>query len=362
VERGNFKLMVGLAVLLAAATGVIASIYDLPIRDPDSAAGPTFARFPLILLAAFLVDVVPRTLWRMRRKHRSFGSLFAQVSKERWPWSHVSFVVIGLGSWYVTYTAFRNLKSYVPFVNGNLYDSTLDKIDHALFLGHDPASVLHDLLGTGVSAHVLSFVYVAWIVLIPVTLVVAMVWSRDRAASSWYVTAIGLNWVLGVATYYAVPTLGPIYSRPEMFSDLPHTYVETLQVMLLDERAEVLAAPFATTAVQTIAAFASLHVAMCVTMVIISELLRLPRWVRIPLWIFLGLTILSTVYFGWHFFVDTIGGTVVGVLAVWLAAIGTGNHSRGVPTALLRRGGRDNHDADDSAPKSGRPSSGIEVR
>ena len=39
-------------------------------------------------------------------------------------------------------------------------------------------------------------------------------WSRDAAAGAWYVTAVAVDWVLGVATYFAVPTLGPIYAAP----------------------------------------------------------------------------------------------------------------------------------------------------
>jgi membrane-associated phospholipid phosphatase len=47
---------------------------------------------------------------------------------------------------------------------------------------------------------------------------------------------------------------------------------------------------------------------------------------RIAGWVFLGLTSIATVYLGWHFFVDSLGGVVVGVVAVWVAALGTGNH------------------------------------
>ena len=53
--------------------------------------------------------------------------------------------------------------------------------------------------------------------------------------------------------------------------------------MMLDERHDVLVNPFTTDAVQTIAAFASLHVGICVTMCLMAELLRLHRrWVRLP--------------------------------------------------------------------------------
>ena len=66
----------------------------------------------------------------------------------RWTRSHVVFAVSGLAAWYVCYATFRNLKSYVPFVHGHLYDDTLERIDHAVWLGHEPANVLHAWFGT----------------------------------------------------------------------------------------------------------------------------------------------------------------------------------------------------------------------
>ena len=96
----------------------------------------------------------------------------------------------------------------------------------------------------------------------------------------------------------------------------------------------MLADPFATDAVQTIAAFASLHVAITVTMVMIAHLIRLPRWVLVTSHVFLALTVVSTVYLGWHFFVDAIGGAVLGAVAVWIAAVGTGNVTRSLRPQL----------------------------
>jgi hypothetical protein len=174
-------------------------------------------------------------------------------------------------------------------------------------------------------------VYVAWIVFVPASLVVALVWSRERAAGAWYVTAVAVDWVLGVATYFAVPTLGPVYATPGDFANLPHTYVTTLQESMIADRYTVLADPWATNAVQTIAAFASLHVGIMVTVCLMAELLRLHRVVRWALWGFLLVTVLATVYLGWHYFADTLGGAVIGAAAVWIAALGTGNHVRGVP-------------------------------
>jgi membrane-associated phospholipid phosphatase len=98
----------------------------------------------------------------------------------------------------------------------------------------------------------------------------------------------------------------------------------------------VLYDPFATHAVQTIAAFASLHVGIMVTVCLMAELLHMKRWVRVAMWIFLAVTVVATVYLGWHYFVDAVGGVLLGSAGVWIAALGTGNHERGRPRLRVR--------------------------
>jgi hypothetical protein len=336
VRGSRFRFAVGQALVLGAVTVLVAMAYDLPVRDPDGADVKTYVRLPLILLLAVLVDVVPRTLAR-RPGLAAVPRALLEVVRERWPAAHVRFALVGLGAWYLTYVAFRNLKSYVPFVNDRLFDETLARVDRLLWLGRDPARVLHDLLGTTWAAHVLSFVYIAWIVLLPASLAIALVWSRHARSSEWYVTAVGVDWVLGVATYFAVPSLGPVYASPGDFAHLAPTWVTSLQTAMIDDRIAVLADPFATGAVQTIAAFASLHVAITVTACLCAELMDLPRWVRTALWVFLALTVVSTIYLGWHYFVDAIGGAAVGAAGVLVGAWVTGNHVRGVPQRISRR-------------------------
>jgi PAP2 superfamily protein len=337
MRSSGFRFAVLLSLALSAAAVAVAVTYHLPLRDPDGVAVPTYVRLPLILLLAFLTDVLPRVVRRCRSVARLPRTVH-DVVVERWPWEHVRFALVGLGAWYLTYAAFRNLKSFVPFVNRNLWDRSLEHIDRALWLGHDPAAVLHGLFGVSWAAQLFSFVYVAWIVFVPFSLVVALVWSRDRTAGAWYVTAVAVDWVLGVATYFALPTLGPVYSMPQDFQALPHTFVSTLQESMIQDRHTVLFDPFGTQAVQTIAAFASLHVGIMVTACLMAELLRLQRWLRTSMWAFLALTEVATVYLGWHYFLDTLGGALIGAAGVWIAALGTGNHERGRPR-LSRRAG-----------------------
>jgi membrane-associated phospholipid phosphatase len=250
------------------------------------------------------------------------------VLRERWTADQVRFTVTGLVAWYVSYVAFRNLKGYLPFVNERLWDSGLARIDRLMWLGHDPAVVLHHVLGTGWAAWAMAAVYVLWIGLLPAMLAIALVWTRRSRTGELYVTAVSFDWLLGVAVYYLVPSLGPVYSTPQDFTRLPDTFNTRIQELLLDDRAAVLAGAWDTRAVQTVAAFASLHVAITVTTCLVAELLRLPAWIRVSGWVFAVLTSLSTVYLGWHFFVDVLAGALVGVAAVVLAAGMTGHPLR----------------------------------
>jgi membrane-associated phospholipid phosphatase len=131
-----------------------------------------------------------------------------------------------------------------------------------------------------------------------------------------------------VVFYYALPSLGPTYSRPEWFADLPRTPNSEVRDLLLSDRIKVLSGPWDTGAVQTIAAFASLHVAVMLTICLTVTVMRLPLTIRVASWTFLALTCVATVYLGWHFFVDVLAGFVVGAAAFVIAARATGNPLR----------------------------------
>jgi hypothetical protein len=349
------------AVALAVATWLVSTTQGLPIRDPDGVIVPAYLQIPAILGIAWLVDVMPRAIGRSRGDWSQLGAHVGEVVGERWNRRHTFFALTGLATWYVCYAAFRNLKSYVPFVNHRIWDNKLERIDHALWLGHDPANVLHSLFGTTWAAELFSLVYVAWIVLVPASIAIALVFTRRPAAGSWYVTAISVCWGLGAVGYYLLPTLGPAYSKPQDFAGLKHTYTTDLVHNLLRDRHLVVPSslpgggphgdPHTTEVLQTIAAFPSLHVGIMVTICLFLTLIGASRRARVTAWGFLVLTVLATIYFGWHFSVDALGGVVLGVLAVWISAIGTGNHVRGIPR-LVERGTYEDVDADQSPGES----------
>jgi membrane-associated phospholipid phosphatase len=246
------------------------------------------------------------------------------VRRERWTLNRGIAVLSALIAFYVTYLAYRNLKSVVPLLRpGELFDRQLAEFDRSLLGGSDPAALMHDILGTGVSTHVLSWVYMFFFLFIPGTLALALVFSKNLQAGLFYATAQSLNWVLGAASYFLLPSVGPIYFDPATFASLPVSEVSRLQDVLLDQRIEFLADPAAGGA-QSIAAFGSLHVSILFTGAVAAHLLGVGRNLRMVVWVLTGLTAAATIYFGWHYLLDDVGGIVIALLALALSRALTG--------------------------------------
>ena len=308
---------------------VVARSLDLPVNDPDGGVLGSPLNLIAAVMALFIaLDVVPRAVVKVRREQVRFRPTVLATLRERWDMRRFAIVIGALLGFYLTYVAYRNLKSYLPFAIEGTHDEALLDLDRDMAFGNDPGTLLQDVLGRGVAAHLLSFVYLAYLPLVPVSLGIAVVWQRRMHRGLWYVAAVNLSWLLGVASYYAIPSLGPVFAEASIYSSLPETGVSRLQEVLAQHRVEVLADPHAADGVQSIAGFASLHIAIVFAAALIAQLLGLRRWVRVTLWTFLGLTFLATIYFGWHYVVDDVAGVAIGGLAVVVAAWMTGHKLR----------------------------------
>ncbi|MDP9346476.1 MAG: phosphatase PAP2 family protein [Actinomycetota bacterium] len=307
-----------LAALLATRAAGVA------FRDPDHAMGQRLALVALLVAVLVVLDIVVRAATRSRKLTPSPAAM-RSVRRERWTRRRGAAVGSALVSFYVTYLAYRNLKSIVPLLRpGELFDRQLADVDRSLFGGNDPADLLHTLLGTGIAAEVLAVVYVFFIFFLPISLALALVFSPDLQGGVFYATALSINWGLGAASYFLLPALGPIFAAPAGFADLPATEVSRVQGMMLVQRLKFLRDPAAADAVQNIAAFASLHISMIFTAAVAAHMLGLGRRLRIGLWILLALSAIATIYLGWHYAVDDLAGLVIGLMALALARRLTG--------------------------------------
>ncbi len=326
VESPQRRMLVAgpLVAIVTVLTALLATREaGLPLRDPDHVAALYLGLVGCAMALLVGLDIAVRAGRRTGTRRPSRAAM-ASVRRDRWTFGRGVAVGSALISFYVSYMAYRNLKSVVPLLRpGDLFDRQLADIDRDLFGGNDPAALMHTLLGTGITTHVLSAAYVAFIVFLPLSLALALVFSRDLPSGLFYATALSINWLLGAASYFLLPALGPIYADPAAFAALPASEVTHLQAVLLDQRLEFLRDPASSTP-QAIAAFASLHISMSLTAAVAAHLLGLGRRLKIGLWIWFAVTVATTIYLGWHYVLDDVGGLIIAALALALARALTG--------------------------------------
>jgi hypothetical protein len=323
VAAGPVVAVVSLGLALVATR-----VAGVTLRDWEHAIAIRLAQMAAVVALLVVVDIVARAAVRSRRLVPSWDAI-RTVRRERWTGLRLIGVGGALVSFYVTYLAYRNVKSAVPLLRpGDLFDAQLTNFDRGLFGGNDPAALLHSLLGTGVAAQGLDLVYMAFFYFVLISVVLALVFAPLPLGGIFYVTALSINWALGAVSYLLLPARGPVYATPGAFADLPASDVTHLQGVLFRQRVEFLREPMAADAHQGIAAFSSLHTSIIFTAAVAAHLLGLGRAVRIALWALFVLTTTATVYWGWHYVADDLAGVVIGATALVLARALTGFEPR----------------------------------
>ncbi|GAB3854107.1 hypothetical protein GCM10028801_07670 [Nocardioides maradonensis] len=332
-ERSTYRLayplLLATAGTMAAATVYVHVRYDRPILDPEgSFLGPSYIRIPVLLLLALAVDLVPIAWWQSRRKRSALLPLMRDRWHSHWTAERLRLVVLGVACFYVTYVGYRNLKSDLPFVrigdNGMplLYDNELHKLDRVLFFGHDPSDALQAVLGTH-AAYLLSPVYLFFLPLVPVVITLWAVWSRNISYGYWFVASQCLAWAFGTLSYYLLPTLGPGIAFPSEYQGLPHTSTTALMETIVDTRGRLVFGGVTNT-VNSIAGFASLHTCITLLVALMVNYTIRNRALRVACWVYFGLVVVSTLYFGWHYLADDIAGAAIAIVSFWLAAVASG--------------------------------------
>ncbi len=239
--RRAYTLLVGVAAVMGGLALVVSIRYDQPLLDPEGKfLGPSWARLPILLLLAIGIDLLPKAIWNSRGRPGSLMPAIRERLRTHWTRDRVTLVVLGVVCFYVTYVSYRNLKSALPFVIDTKYDRELHLLDKALFFGNDPSTVMHTVLGTGVSAHVLSYIYLWFLPLVPLALMAWLVWSPNLSYGYWFATSQCIAWSLGTLSYYALPTLGPGLEYRPLYTDLAHTPTDDLMKSLVEARHQIL--------------------------------------------------------------------------------------------------------------------------
>ena len=208
--RRAYVLLVGFAAVMGVLAIVTAAADRSTPRRPRG-----FPR-PVVAAAAAAAEPapssatsLPRTLWVSRGQPQAVAAIARDRVRTHWTRERLTLVVMGIVCFYITYVSYRNLKSFLPFVREKKYDYELHLVDLALFLGNEPGVVLHDMLGTGVSAHVLSYIYLWFLPLVPLAVTAWLVWSRNISYGYWFVTSQCIAWSPRHAVLLPPAHLGP---------------------------------------------------------------------------------------------------------------------------------------------------------
>ena len=310
---GRLWSVVAVFVVVGIARAVQVGI---PFRDPHGAW--LITRVGLTALV-FVVLVAADGLVRAGRPW-SFARTRTQV-RERWTPQRLGLAWVALLAYNVTYFTYHNLKSWDAFNAPR--DDLLARWDRWLFAGHTPAVLLHDLLGQNAAAWTLQFWYETFGTLVIVAFPAAVVLAPRTKDAYAAIAAFVWVWILGTATYYLIPSLGPFHASPGDFAGLPHMSIQDTQSRYMAQRAYLLAHPHASDAYAQVSAFASLHVGVSATILGVAWWHRMRRTTAVMAVYLLG-TLVATVYLGWHFAVDLPAGLLIAGLAWVLGPLTVG--------------------------------------
>ncbi|MCB0358272.1 MAG: phosphatase PAP2 family protein [Bdellovibrionales bacterium] len=219
----------------------------------------------------------------------------------------------------VMFTVFLHLKHLIPFLRKTMLDELLFEHERGLLGGRLAGEWLIDWLGVH-SAPFWSGVYKSFYLYIAMCLI-GIVLSRDRRFVRTFYAAFIATWFVGVLLVFALPTMGPCFSTPQLFANLPPTAVSDMQQKLLVHRDFVALHPFDSRGLYLISGLPSLHLA--VPILISLFLGKKSRLVATASWLFCLLTAVATLYFGWHFVVDDVAACLLAV-GIWkLAWVGS---------------------------------------
>ena len=328
--RRAYALLVGIAVVMGTLAFVVSVRYDQPLLDPEgSFLGPTWARLPILLVAAVGVDLVPRALWFSRGRPTALIPIARERLRTHWTRERLTLVVLGVVGFYVTYVSYRNLKSALPFVRPDTeFDRELRLVDSVLFFGNNPGTLLHHLLGTDLAAHGLSYIYLWFLPLVPIALTAWLVWSRNISFGYWFATSQCIAWTLGTLSYYLLPTLGPVFENSSAYFGLADTPTTGLVESLDRSRKAILLGNYDGQGVEgivnSVAGFASLHCAITLLVALMVQFTLRTKVLKVVFWVNFSLTLVATLYFGWHYVADDIAGVMIAFVAFYVGGLATG--------------------------------------
>ncbi|RLE30096.1 MAG: hypothetical protein DRJ61_13305 [Acidobacteria bacterium] len=213
-------------------------------------------------------------------------------------------------------------KLMVPFFNHAVFDRQLQDLTVWLHFGVDPNWFLVTLFSdTPMAERFLDFIYGLYLPFV----LLSTAWyltSPEPATRHRYLRGFVLVWSSGLALYWLVPALGPVFVFEDLASVVSVHYpvAASSQYLLITNYQKVLevlrGVPVPVFPLFGVAAMPSLHCALPTFVYLFS--VERSEWTRYVILPFLMLTIVASVATGWHYAIDSYVGVALGWIC-WLA-------------------------------------------
>lgn len=207
--------------------------------------------------------------------------------------------------------SYTNLKPSIPLLNSRLYDDILFKWDSFLL----NSLTLGGLFSLPQNPSLTHFLDASYFLLWPLACLTLLLSSREDLVFWRYTSAWCIAFGLSLPVSILFPTMGPAFFNPELFSHITGTHSASAMDALLTHYHSYKMNPLQTPIVSAngIVGMPSLHIALCyLSSLAITTLYPKLRFVMSGV---ILLFVVATVYLGWHYLLDGLGGLVVGWIA-----------------------------------------------
>lgn len=262
--------------------------------------------FLSIVLLYFLIHstVLALSVRRSGEDSFIFGKAWrGKVSELYFRWRTLIEIVRVLVLLKITLMIYCNIKQAIPFINPGIHDSTLQQIDRYLHFGVNPNIAAVTLFGAPVVAFLFDKLYVLWYLLKPLVLAYFAM-TPDRKAHVSFYTAYFAMWIFGGLLSVALPSLGPVYTHPEWFTNLNAAIAGKLQTQLMTHYEAALAHPekYKVFIYEGVAAFPSLHVGIAA--IFAFFVFQVNRGIGAFFIAYAVIVQIGSVLLGWHYAID----------------------------------------------------------
>ena len=317
--RNYFLLTEVVIIVLVFFTVSIYFVLGLELRDPWSLylqriGSVIYMYFFMLPLVFFLLRLKDIERWRALQEKICWKTTWVRFRKDFFNLRNILFDLRLLNAIAVLFVLIINLRHIVPYVNKTAYDNYLIALEEWAFNGKILSFWIIEFIGAN-NAPMMSDIYRLFYPYLSIIIFTFVLYRDALLSQQFFLSFIGI-WMIGIVITCLWPTWGPCFYSPQYFTILPETTMTQMQQGLWEMKQYLELNPQSSKAAYLISALPSLHVAVIALGSI--YLFKVSKILSMFSWGFVVVTIISTLYFGWHYFVDDVIAIIIAYLAYFL--------------------------------------------